>query len=280
MGNDSMKRAEELLREFISNTPAPGQHQCFDALNYIMSENHKKRSDLLPENTRRILNELNSLKPRNYDEIDPALQTKDHIVTPRNENEERVMFNVEQQDTTADSYISTDPDSGAQKEVKLTRFDLIPVYPLFELAKHYGRGAKKYAEEQWRGGYAWWKSYRAAMTHLLQFWGGEDIDEETGSPHLICVVWHCFALLEFGRTCPEKDTRPKDVLRTVEYQTAYTIFLADNEHPSTKLRVTVTAKDKDEAIEIAFGEWIKLYPDRLVDLVQCIKHLQTVVDVS
>jgi len=192
-------------------------------------------------------------------------------------------------DNNPDSYISTDPDSGAQKEVKLERFDLIPVFPLFELARHYGRGAKKYDENQWRGGYAWWKSFRAAMTHLLQFWSGEDIDKQTGSPHLICVVWHCFTLLEYGHTCPDKDTRIRqpyesnvsdfppefDPSDLVIEEVTYTVFLEDWDESSVKYRTTVHATNRNLAVEMAMNEWLKIYPNKKpARLIQCIEHLK------
>jgi hypothetical protein len=104
---------------------------------------------------------------------------------------------------------STDPDTGGQKGVKLARFDLIPVDPLTQLAEHYGRGAEKYAPRNWEKGYDWSKSYAALCRHLFAFWGGEDLDEETGSSHMVAVMWHAAALLEFARTHPEKDDRPR-----------------------------------------------------------------------
>ena len=102
---------------------------------------------------------------------------------------------------------SVDPDTGGVKGVKPARFDLIPVRPLTMLAEHFGRGAQKYEARNWEKGYAWSKSYAALQRHLNQFWGGEDIDPETGTPHVICAAWHCFALAEYMTTHPEKDDR-------------------------------------------------------------------------
>lgn len=103
---------------------------------------------------------------------------------------------------------SIDRDTGGQKGVKLARFDLIPPGPLFELANHYGIGATKYLDRNWELGYGWGKSYAAMMRHAWAWWGGEDIDAETGSNHLTAVAWHAFALLEWAKTHPEKDDRP------------------------------------------------------------------------
>ena len=101
--------------------------------------------------------------------------------------------------------------TGGRKANNLERYDLIPAEPLRLLAAHYGRGALKYADDQWRNGYDWRLSFAALNRHLWQFLAGEDIDAETGSPHLAAVAWHAFTLLEFMDTHPEFDTRLKTV---------------------------------------------------------------------
>jgi hypothetical protein len=87
------------------------------------------------------------------------------------------------------------------------RYDRIPSEPLRMLAEHYGRGALKYADDNWRRGYDWRLSFAALNRHLWQWWAGEPIDAETGSPHLIAVAWHAFTLAEFMDIHPEFDTR-------------------------------------------------------------------------
>jgi hypothetical protein len=125
--------------------------------------------------------------------------------------------------------------TGGQKGVKLARFDLIPPGPHRELAEHYGRGARKYADDQWRQGYEWRKSISALERHLNDFKAGKDYDvcsndpdgcsfvdaagepfepaepdtcfNHTGSHHMAAVAWHSFLLLEFKDTHPEHDDR-------------------------------------------------------------------------
>ena len=103
----------------------------------------------------------------------------------------------------------TDPVTGGQKGMKLARFDLIPEVPLYSLAEHYGRGADKYDDDNWRRGYSWSISFAALNRHLWTWWNGEDIDPELGSNHLDAVAWHAFTLREFTVTHPELDNRPK-----------------------------------------------------------------------
>lgn len=128
-----------------------------------------------------------------------------------NELTENLRQEVEQQLKQAvgiEEIRTVDPDTGGEKGQKITRFDLIPIGPLRELAAHYGKGSKKYEDRNWELGYLWSLSYQSLMNHLTQFWNGEDYDEETGSKHIIAVAWHAFALAEFMETHPEKDNRP------------------------------------------------------------------------
>jgi hypothetical protein len=101
--------------------------------------------------------------------------------------------------------------TGAEKGSKLERPDLIPVRSLRLLAEHYGKGSLKYADRNWEAGYDWSLSFAAMMRHAWAFWGGEDLDPETGTPHVIAAAWHCFALAEYMETHPEFDNRPKRV---------------------------------------------------------------------
>ena len=91
----------------------------------------------------------------------------------------------------------TDPSTGGQKGSKLARFSLIPREFLWELACHYGRGARKYADRNWERGYSWYLSQDAMERHFNQWLMGEDNDEETGTNHLICAIWHLVALYVF-----------------------------------------------------------------------------------
>ena len=107
----------------------------------------------------------------------------------------------------------TDPRTGAQKGQKKAKFSLIPWKVIWRLAEHYGKcggnGTKeKYAVRNWEKGYVYSLSFDALHRHLALWWNGEENDPETGSHHLICAAWHCFALLTFGDTHPEMDDRP------------------------------------------------------------------------
>ena len=98
--------------------------------------------------------------------------------------------------------------TGGVKGQKLERFDLIPAGPLWELAKLYGVGAKKYAIRNWERGYPWSLAFSAMMRHAWAWWRGEDDDPETGLSHMTHVAWHAFALVEFRQRDLGENDRP------------------------------------------------------------------------
>ena len=113
-------------------------------------------------------------------------------------------------------------DSGAQKNSKPARYDMIPADALRILAEHYGKGAEKYPPfdsgdglgilDNYRRGYNWSLSFAAMQRHSWQFWNGEDIDPETGSPHLIAAAWHCLTMVHWMNNpelAQKYDDRPR-----------------------------------------------------------------------
>lgn len=104
--------------------------------------------------------------------------------------------------------VRTASASGGEKGVKKQRYELIPAYPMTELARLYGRGARKYADHNFRRGYEWSKSFGALQRHANLFWSGEDIDLEMNLNHLISVAWHAYALTEFQAVHTAYDDRP------------------------------------------------------------------------
>jgi Domain of unknown function (DUF5664) len=76
-------------------------------------------------------------------------------------------------------------------------------------------GAQKYAEHNWRAGFAWSRPLAAAMRHLTAFNDGEDRDPESGLSHLAHAACCIMFLLEFEKTHPHLDDRYKPNLSQV-----------------------------------------------------------------
>ncbi len=98
--------------------------------------------------------------------------------------------------------------TGGQKEQNEVRFDLIPTEAMWEVARLYGIGARKYEAHNWRRGYEWSLSIAALERHLSRWKAGEIMDEG-GFHHLAAVVFHALALIIFETEHPELDDRFK-----------------------------------------------------------------------
>ena len=75
-------------------------------------------------------------------------------------------------------------------------------------------GAQKYAEHNWRNGFAWSRPLSAAMRHITAFNDGEDTDPESGLSHIGHAMCCLMFLLEFQKTHPELDDRYKSEKKT------------------------------------------------------------------
>jgi hypothetical protein len=101
----------------------------------------------------------------------------------------------------------TNSTTGGEKGQKPQRMDLIPWSAVMDVSEVYAFGATKYADHNWRRGYAWSLSYGALLRHLAAWIDGEDRDPESGLSHVAHAGFHCLALLTFARECPDLDDR-------------------------------------------------------------------------
>lgn len=97
-------------------------------------------------------------------------------------------------------------------EIKLDegklRYDLLPPLALDSLVKVYTYGCQKYAPRQWEGGMSWSRVFAALMRHCWNWFRGENVDQESGLPHMAHAAWGCIALLEYGLRGRGEDDRP------------------------------------------------------------------------
>ena len=137
----------------------------------------------------------------------PASSVKWEGVGVREETGAQVLADITKKGMpfpTMKEVIVTDPNTGGAKGSKDARFDLIPSDVLWEVSEHYGKGERKYPTGEdgipnWQKGYNWRLSVAALQRHLHAFLMGEDFDEETGSHHLVAVIWHAIAIRWFQK---------------------------------------------------------------------------------
>jgi hypothetical protein len=73
---------------------------------------------------------------------------------------------------------------GTKHDQGKPRLELLPPDALITVAKVFGYGAQKYADWNWCEGFKWSRLHGAALRHLLAWQSGEDVDPESGLPHL------------------------------------------------------------------------------------------------
>jgi hypothetical protein len=88
-------------------------------------------------------------------------------------------------------------DGGLKHDADKPPVDLLDPEAMLAIAAVLGFGARKYAAHNWRNGIAWSRLYAAVQRHLLAFWMGEEVDPESGLPHLahascglMFLSWH------------------------------------------------------------------------------------------
>ena len=123
------------------------------------------------------------------------------------------------------------------------RLDLLPADPIIDIGKVLTYGARKYNPENWRKGLAWSRCYGAALRHLLAWHKGETNDPETGLNHLAHAACEILFLLEFSRTHPELDDRPKSKFWTE------VIEMKRDEQPKTLRDVVFDEAPETEVID-------------------------------
>lgn len=99
-------------------------------------------------------------------------------------------------------------NSGVKYDDGKPRWALMPAYSLEEVAKVYTFGATKYADNNWRKGMLWSRTFSAIMRHAWAFWRGETLDPETGLHHMAHAAFGCLTLIEYTRKKTPTDDRP------------------------------------------------------------------------
>lgn len=101
------------------------------------------------------------------------------------------------------------PTEGAKYDSEKPRLDLVDAIATEGLAKVLTFGAKKYAANNWRGGIAFSRVLAGLERHLLAIKRGEDIDPESGLPHIDHLGCCWMFLSNFMKTRPDLDDRWK-----------------------------------------------------------------------
>jgi hypothetical protein len=86
---------------------------------------------------------------------------------------------------------------GVKFDQNKPRMDLIPPEVFEEMGKVLAFGSEKYEARNWEKGMAWGRCHAAALRHLVAWSRGEDLDPETGLPHLAHAATNIAFLLAY-----------------------------------------------------------------------------------
>lgn len=109
---------------------------------------------------------------------------------------------------------SEEKGSGARYNDNKAAIDLIPLCTLEDEARVWDYGRRKYAAWNWAKGMPWSVPLGCALRHLAAWQRGEDLDPESGLPHLAHAMCNLRMLTLYSRTYTEGDDRPKEWLQS------------------------------------------------------------------
>ena len=107
---------------------------------------------------------------------------------------------------------SKEKGSGARYNDNKPDYSLIPMWTLADEAKVWEYGKRKYAAWNWAKGMPWSVPLACALRHLAAWQRGEELDHESGLPHLAHAMCNLRMLTMFATTYPEGDDRPPSEL--------------------------------------------------------------------
>lgn len=96
-----------------------------------------------------------------------------------------------------------------------TRWELMPLDCLEDIARVYTEGAKKYGDNNWQNLENGYERYKGALLRHLYAAESETFDEETGCRHLAQVAWNAIALLWLSKHVQNGETK---TLEQIEHE--------------------------------------------------------------
>ena len=107
---------------------------------------------------------------------------------------------------------SAEKGSGARFNGGKPDYSLIPLTTMEDEARVWMYGKNKYAAWNWAKGMAWSVPLACLLRHLAAWQRGEEVDQESGLPHLAHAMCNLRMLTLYAKTFPEGDDRPKEWL--------------------------------------------------------------------
>ena len=97
--------------------------------------------------------------------------------------------------------------AGARFNTNKAEFHQLPLFALEGVVRILEYGAKKYAPGNWLKGQPWLVPFDSMMRHMAAWQRGEELDPESGLPHLDHALTNLIFLSAFRDVYPEGDNR-------------------------------------------------------------------------
>ncbi len=101
------------------------------------------------------------------------------------------------------------PTQAARFDQGKVRLELLPSIFTYCVARVFTFGAQKYDDWNWAKGFPWLQPYASLMRHLVAWHRGEDLDPESGLPHLDHAACNLAMLITFREEGLGEDNRHK-----------------------------------------------------------------------
>ena len=100
---------------------------------------------------------------------------------------------------------------GKKNDIKddKTRWELMPLDCLEDIARVYTEGAKKYGVNNWQNLDNGYERYKGALLRHLYTAESKEFDEETGCRHLAQVAWNAIAMLWISKHKKNEQSKNK-----------------------------------------------------------------------
>lgn len=119
-------------------------------------------------------------------------------------------------DITRNLLSAQSPNTALRYDDNKPRVDLLDPIALEGTAAVLAFGAKKYADHNWQKGMKWSKVYGSLLRHIFKFMKGEDLDQESGLPHVDHIMCNAMFLANYYRQHTDKDDRFKQPTNNLE----------------------------------------------------------------
>jgi hypothetical protein len=97
--------------------------------------------------------------------------------------------------------------TGARFNAGKSEYHQLPLFALDGVTRVLMYGAKKYAPGNYLKGMPWTVAFNSAMRHLIEWQRGEELDPESGLPHLDHALCNLIFLSAYRDVFPEGDDR-------------------------------------------------------------------------